>query len=173
MVLVCDAAALLELARRSLLAQLLALPLAVAVTDVLAADTRFTSNGLDWPTLRRLGLRVEAVDDHGVKAAAACLGEWPMLSSHDCFSVALASRRGWPLLTQHGCVAAAALRLGVAVRDLRWLGQQAREHACRPPTRPGTALCPALRCHWGGDDRSDCPYRRATCPAPVERYPAA
>lgn len=124
MVLVCDAAALLELTRRRLLADLPRLPFGLAVVDVLHADARFDLDGLDWPRLRRLGVRVQGVDADGTAVAIACQRDWPMLSSHDCFTLALALRRRWPLLTHHGCLAAAAAAHGVAVRDLRWLSRQ-------------------------------------------------
>ena len=171
MVLVCDAAALLELARRSLLPQLPRLPFGVAVADVLHADPRFDLNGLDWPRLRRLGVRVQGLDADGVAVAIACQSDWPMLSSHDCFTVALALRRSWPLLTHHGCVSAAAAAHGVVVRDLRWLGRRLAESpaaAVSPHavTEVATA-CPALRCHWHVDDGDDCRYRCPVCPPPV------
>lgn len=118
MVLVCDAAALTELARRSLLTALPSFPFALTVVDALFEDRRFELPGLSWRTLRRLGLRVGTLNAQGVALAMTCQRDWPMLSSHDCFTVALAWQRRRPLLTQHGCVAAAALGLAVRVRDL-------------------------------------------------------
>lgn len=170
MVLVCDAAALLELARCSLLPQLLRLPLVVSVADVLCADPRFDLNGLDWARLRRLGLREEAVDGRGVAMAVACQADWPMLSSHDCFSIALAAQRGWPLLTGHGCLAAAALGQGIEVRDLRWLAAQMTAIAPGLGRHTAARLTPA--CQWRRDGGDDCPSRRATCPPAAELSPA-
>lgn len=161
MILVCDAAALLELARRSLLTRLLVLPFTVTVTDVLYADARFDLNGFDWSDLRRSGLRVEAVNARGVATAAACQVDWPMLSSHDCFSVALAGQRHWPLLTLSGCVASAALGRGIEVRDLRWLGRLMTDHS---PDGCGDNF-PTVRCQWRRDSEADCPCRHDTCPA--------
>jgi hypothetical protein len=161
MTLVCDASALIELAHRSLLKPLLALPFLVAVSDVLHADVRLGLNGLSWPELRRAGLRVETVDARGVAAAAACQIDWPMLSSHECFSVALAGQRRWPLLTLNGCVASAALESGIEVRDLHWLGRLMTDRA---PEGRGDAF-PTVRCHWRRDSEADCQYRRDSCPA--------
>jgi hypothetical protein len=171
MVLVCDAAALLELARRSLLPRLPRLPFGVAVADALHADPRFDLNGIDWPRLRRLGVRVQGLDADGVAVAIACQNDWPMLSSHDCFTVALALRRSWPLLTHHGCVSAAAAAHGVAVRDLRWLGRRLAEASATtapPHAAVGMATaCPALRCRWHVDGGTDCRYRCPVCPPPA------
>jgi hypothetical protein len=167
MALVCDAAALLELARRALLRALPRLPFAVTVADVLHADPRFDLDGLHWAQLRRLGLRVQALDAEGVALAIACLADWPMLSSHDCFSVALARQRHWPLLTHNGCVAAAAAMHGVVVRDLRWLDSHL---AALPPdswgqqAAPGTRS-PALRCNWRRSSEADCRFRCTACPS--------
>lgn len=161
MALVCDAAALLELARRGLTW----LPFGLAVVDVLHADGRFDLNGLDWPRLRRLGVRVQGVDAVGTAVAIACQRDWPMLSSHDCFTLALALRRRWPLLTHHGCLAAAAAAHGIAVRDLRWLGRQLAKSSATPAApRATAAACPALRCHWRVDGGDDCRYRCPACP---------
>ena len=167
MALVCDAAALLELARRSLLTALPRLPFGVTVVDVLHADPRFDLGGLNWAQLRRLGLRVQAVDAEGVALAIACLADWPMLSSHDCFSIALARQRHWPLLTHNGCVTAAATMRGIIVHDLRWLD---RHLAALPAdfwgqqTTPDTRS-PALRCNWRRDSEADCRFRRTACPS--------
>jgi hypothetical protein len=161
MTLVCDASALLELAHRSLLKPLLAQPFLVAVSDVLHADVRLGLNGLSWPELRRAGLRVETVDARGVAAAAACQIDWPMLASHECFTVALAEQRHWPLLTLNGCVASAALGHDIEVHDLRSFGRLRISSWLDGPS----AVVPTVRCHWHRDSEADCPNRRDTCPA--------
>lgn len=162
MIVVFDASALLELAHRSLLKPLLALPFPVAVSDVLHADVRLGLNGLSWPELRRAGLRIETVDARGVAAAAVCQIDWPMLSTHECFTVALAEQRRWPLLTVNGCVASAALGRGIEVRDLRSFGRL-RINGWLDGSRDGGV--PTVRCHWRRDSEADCPNRRDTCPA--------
>jgi hypothetical protein len=94
-VLVSDTSVLIDLERGRLLETAFGLPWEFAVPDLLYKRELRDHNG---PALQRLGLRIEALDEAGVRLALAYQARSPALSLPDTFAITLAKVHGWVLL---------------------------------------------------------------------------
>jgi hypothetical protein len=94
-ILVSDTSVLIDLERGGLLETAFGLPWEFAVPDLLYKRELRDHNG---PALQRLGLRIEALDEAGIRAALAYQARVPALSLPDTFAITLAKVNGWVLL---------------------------------------------------------------------------
>jgi hypothetical protein len=124
-VLVSDTSILIDLERGGLLETAFGLPWEFAVTDLLYKRELRDHHG---PALQRLGLRIEALDENGVRLALAYQTRVPALSLPDTFAITLAKVSGWALL-----IGDSELRQLAAVEDVEhhgvlWILDQLLEH---------------------------------------------
>ena len=91
-VLVSDTSVLIDLERGGLLERAFSLPWEFAVPDLLYKRELRDHNG---PALQRLGLRIEALDEAGVRLALGYQVRVPALSLPDTFAITLAKLNGW------------------------------------------------------------------------------
>ncbi|CAI8820434.1 PIN domain-containing protein [Methylococcus capsulatus] len=128
-VLVSDASILIELANWSLLEDIFQLPFEFAVPDALYEDELLDLGAVHREQLKRLGLRVEALDPAGMTQALAYRLAKPKLTIHDCFAVTLAVTHGWPLLTGDKRMRALAEEECVEVHGVLWVIDTLAEYA--------------------------------------------
>jgi len=95
-ILVSDTSILIDLERGNLLEATFDLSWEFAIPDLLYKRELRDHNG---PELLRLGLRVEALDENGVRLALSYRARSSALSLPDTFAIALAKIHGWVLLT--------------------------------------------------------------------------
>jgi hypothetical protein len=117
-VLVSDTSVLIDLERGELLDKAFRLSYEFVVPDLLYKRELAAYNG---PALLRLGMRVEALDDIGLRQAIAYQARVPALSLPDTFALALAKIHGWILLAGDG-----ALRTLAAAEQVDHHGQCAK-----------------------------------------------
>ena len=123
-VLVSDTSVLIDLERGSFIHAVFRLPFRLVVPDLLYERELKRHGG---PALRKLGLRVAALDGEGVTSAINYRRMRPALSMADAFALALAARNGWSLLTGDRVLRGLATAEHVTCRGLLWLLDQMLE----------------------------------------------
>jgi len=128
-VLVSDTSVLIDLERGGLLEVAFRLPCEFVVPDLLYKRELASYNG---PRLVELGLRIEALDEHGLRQAIAYRASAPALSLADCFALALAKIHDWTLLAGDSALRALALAEQVEHHGVLWIFDRLLEHQCAP-----------------------------------------
>jgi hypothetical protein len=129
-VLVSDTSVLIDLERGNLLGATFGLSFEFAVPDLLYKRELRDHNG---PELVQLGLRVEALDDDGVRLAISYRVQNSALSLPDAFAIALAKIHNWILLTGDAALRQLAALEQVQNHGVLWvLDQLLQEGAASP-----------------------------------------
>ena len=120
-ILVCDTSALIELAKRDLLAKMFKTDLKFAVSDFLFSrnSIKFTANNLK--DLGDFGFRVQRLDPEGVALSLRFRLANPALSVLDSFALAIAKQKNWFLLTEDITALNVARSESVRHRNVLWL----------------------------------------------------
>ncbi|PSB04413.1 hypothetical protein C7B61_00075 [filamentous cyanobacterium CCP1] len=129
-VLVSDTSVLIDLERGMLLEAAFRLSFELAVPDLLFKKELQPANGQH---LLNLGLRVEELDDQGIRRAVAYRKQETALSLPDAFALALAHAHGWVLLTGDGALRRLAHSESVACHGVLWILDQMYGAGCVPP----------------------------------------
>lgn len=124
-ILVSDTSVLIDLERGGLLETTFDLPWKFAVPDLLYKRELRDHNG---PALQRLGLRIEALDEGGVRLALAYQARVPALSLPDTFAITLAKLNGWILLAGDGELRRLAATEDVEHHGVLWVFDQLLQH---------------------------------------------
>ncbi len=149
-VLVSDSSVLLELAKRGLLPAMFRLPFEFVVPDLLFEEELIDLGEYSRDDLRNFGLRVEELDPVGVTTALSYQARRRRLSLIDCFSLALASRRGYRLLSGDKAMRSFAESEAIQVHGVLWLLDEMVTATVLPPATILTALIAMRddpRCH--------------------------
>ena len=129
-ILVSDTSVLIDLERGGFLETTFGMPWEFAVPDLLYKRELRDYNG---PALIKLGLRVEAIDDAGVRQALAYQRQVPALSLPDTFALVLAKTQGWVLLAGDGELRTLAAAEKVEYHGVLWvLDQFFAQNHCSP-----------------------------------------
>lgn len=131
-VLVSDSSILIELSRWSLLEAIFRLPFEFAVPDALFEEELIDLGDTDREHLRRLGLRVESLDEAGMARAVRYQLAKPKLTFHDCLAVTLAVTNDWPLLSGDRRMRTLADNEGVQTYGVLWLIDHLNERRLVP-----------------------------------------
>jgi hypothetical protein len=136
-VLVSDTSVLIDLERGNLLAATFGLSWEFAVPDLLYKRELRDYNG---PELLQLGLRVEALDEDGLRQALAFQARVPALSLPDTFAITLAKVNGWILLAGDGELRRLAAAEQVEHHGVLWVLDQLLDQRQATPEVLHTAL---------------------------------
>ena len=132
-VVLCDAAAIVELRRAGLLEETLDAGLPLAISDLVSARELQPGEHVE-------GLRIEELSPPILERAFVLHRLHPRLALTDASTLALAAQRSWPLLTQTSTLCHLAVEFGVQLRSLNWLRDELleRQRAPRVAEEKGT-----------------------------------
>lgn len=120
-IIVSDSSCLIDLRKASLLEAFLGLPYEIIIPDTLFEEELLKFSAAEKETLLKGGLKVVELPGPGVRRAQALQSDFPALSIHDCFALALAERNpGCILLTADGSLRTLAGRQDIEVHGVLW-----------------------------------------------------
>ena len=118
--LVCDSSALIELAKRDLLAKMFETDFELAVPDLLFCQDFIQFGAYNLKDLSNLGFHVQCLDPKGVALSSHFRLTKPALSVLDSFALAIAKQENWCLLTEDITARTVASSEGVRHRNVLW-----------------------------------------------------